>query len=595
MLKQAINEQKKINSILNKKQKLVFLILLCAGFIAAILETLGVTIIVPIVELMVTPEEFYHYSWMQPIINIFNIEDVRELIILVVTGTIILFIAKNAYMIFFSWLKVKCSTKIHRELATYMLESYMNRGYTFFVNKNANEIIQGVEGDTAAFHSIINLIINIFIKSITITMISIFILLTDWMLAVGIIIAAGLCLMILFLGLKKPMKIVGEKNRILAIEQNKILLQAMYGIKEIIVMRKQKKFVDRYKEAVYLRQKNEIVGTVAAECPNSVIEAFCITVIMIVLSIRMLAFEESAVFFAGLASFAVGAFRILPAVGQISGNFASIMNCKPGLDNMYENIIEARALNDKFFNIEAVDDERYKDHVFVDKIEINNVSFKYSEKLEYVLKDISLEIKKNTSVAIIGESGAGKSTLADIILGILPINNGNIYIDGINIKDIPITWSKLIGFVPQSIYLSDATIAENVAFGVKESDIDVDKVKKALRMADILDFVETLSDGIYSYVGDRGVRISGGQRQRIGIARALYHEPQILILDEATSALDNDTEKHVMEAIETLKGKITLIIIAHRLSTIRNCDKIYEIIDKKAVDRKYEDVINEKV
>ncbi len=594
MLKQSMNELKKINSILNKKQKVVFLILLCAGFIAAILETLGVTIIVPIVELMITPEEFYNYSWMQPIIVVFNINDIKELIIFVVSGTIILFIIKNAYMVFFSWLKARCSTKIHRELSKYMLESYMNRGYTFFVNKNANEIIQGVEGDTASLHSILVLLINMFLKIVTTCLIGIFMFLTDWMLAIGIVIAAIICLLILVFGLKKPMKIVGERNRVFAIEQKKVLLQSIYGIKEIIVMRKQKRFVERYNDAVCDRQKNEIVGTVYSECPSSVVEAFCITVIMIVLSIRMLAFENSGVFFAGLASFAAGAFRILPAIGQISGNFASIMNCKPGLDNMYENIIEARKINDKFYDIEVTDNEAYAGHEFSDSVSVENVTFRYAENLDYVLHNVSFDIKKNTSVALVGESGAGKSTMADILLGILPIESGKISIDGIDIKDIPVTWSKLIGFVPQSIFLSDATIAENVAFGIKEKEIDMNKVKKALHMANILSFVENLPDGLNTHVGDRGVKVSGGQRQRIGIARALYHEPQILILDEATSALDNDTEKHVMEAIETLKGKMTMIIIAHRLTTIQNCDKIYEIVDKKAIERYYEELIGEK-
>ncbi len=591
MISNTINELKKINKILNNKQKRVLFVLLLFGLLAAILETLGVTIIVPLVELMITPNLLFEYSFMQKIINFFDIKNVNEMIILVITGTVVLFIIKNIYMIFFSWLKIKCSTKIKRELSVYMLESYMNRGYTFFINKNANEIIQGVEGDTSSLHSILNLMINIFVKFVTIAMIGLFMFLTDWVLALGIIIASVICLFVLIFGLKRPMKKVGEETRIISIKQNKILLQAIFGIKEIIVMRKQREFVERYKDTVYLRQKQEILATVGSECPAHIIEAFCITVIMIVLGVKMIIGGSSAVFLGGLASFAAGSFRILPSIGQISGNFASIMNSKPGLDKMYENIIEARKYNDRFYDIDARDENDCAGKSFSDSIVISDITFKYANNLDYVLEKVSLDIQKNTSVALVGESGAGKSTLADIMLGILPAQSGRILVDGVDIRDIPVTWSKLIGFVPQSIYLSDASVAENVAFGIKEIDIDIGKVRKALQMANALKFVEGLPDGLNTYIGDRGLKLSGGQRQRIGIARALYHEPQILILDEATSALDNDTEKHVMEAIETLKGHMTMIIIAHRLTTIQNCDKIYEIVDKRAVERKYVELL----
>ena len=192
---------------------------------------------------------------------------------------------------------------------------------------------------------------------------------------------------------------------------------------------------------------------------------------------------------------------------------------------------------------------------------------------------------------MVGESGAGKSTLADILLGILPIQKGEILIDNIPIKKIPITWSKLIGFVPQSIYLVDATIAENIAFGVRKEEISYEQMKKVAKMANVWDFIESLPEKENTIVGDCGVRLSGGQRQRIGIARALYNNPEILILDEATSALDNTTEQAVMEAIESLQGNITMIVIAHRLTTIKNCDKIYEIVDGQAIERKYEDLV----
>ena len=214
---------------------------------------------------------------------------------------------------------------------------------------------------------------------------------------------------------------------------------------------------------------------------------------------------------------------------------------------------------------------------FNEKVEIRNVSWKYSETGPDILKDISFDIIKGTSVAFIGQSGAGKTTLADVILGLLKPYEGDVTVGGKSIFTSPKSWAGIVGFVPQSVYLTDDTIRKNVAFGVEEADIDDDKIWRALEQAQLAEFVKGLPDGLDNIVGDRGIKISGGQRQRIAIARALYEEPEILVLDEATSALDTETESAVMEAIDFLHGKKTMIIIAHRLTTIQNCDTVYEV------------------
>ena len=343
---------------------------------------------------------------------------------------------------------------------------------------------------------------------------------SDPLMACSMIVAAIICLLILILGFKRPMKKTGELLRMYSINANKLLLQSIHGIKEVIVARKQTVFIEQYKEQMAFRQKQDIKKTVATDAPNSIVEVFCISVIMIVLCVKVLTNPDSAQFIAVLASFAVGAFRILPAIGYISSSFNNIISSVPSLNAVYENIIESRELNSDFYNINTKDCEEYINHKFSNSIKLENITFSYGDNLKKVINDLSLEIYKNESVALVGESGSGKTTLADI-----------------------------------------------------------------------LDFVESLPDGINTNVGDREVRLSGGQRQRIGIARALYHSPEILILDEATSALDNETEKLVMDAIESLQGNITMIMIAHRLTTVRNCDKIYEIKNGTAIQRKYEDII----
>ena len=224
-------------------------------------------------------------------------------------------------------------------------------------------------------------------------------------------------------------------------------------------------------------------------------------------------------------------------------------------------------------------------------IKINQISWKYPNSEKFVLKDLSMEIFRGESIALIGTSGAGKTTLADIILGLYRPQGGNITVDNVDISTIPQQWSKMIGYVPQQVFLTDDTIRNNIAFGLYENEIDEKAIWRALEKAQLKEFVQSLPEGLNTKVGERGIKFSGGQRQRVAIARALYYEPDIIVLDEATSALDNETETAVMESIDLLKGEKTLLIIAHRLSTISNCDRIYEIVDGKAVPKRKEDVI----
>ena len=305
-------------------------------------------------------------------------------------------------------------------------------------------------------------------------------------------------------------------------------------------------------------------------------EMVFVAAILAVIIVKLLNGTQSAYFVSTLSVFAIAAFRLMPSMNRITNYMSVLMFTKGSVEKVYHDLQEVERL-EKNKPVETADVSLE----LKKEIQIRNLSFRYPDASENVLENISFTIPKNRSIAFIGPSGAGKTTLADIILGVLEPTAGQICVDGIDIQNCMSAWHKNIGYIPQSIYLMDASIRENVAFGIPEEQIDETCLRRALEEAQLKEFVDSLPEGLDTVIGESGVRLSGGQRQRIGIARALYNDPDVLVLDEATSALDNETEKAVMDAIDRLAGNKTLIIIAHRLTTITNCDVIYEVKDRQ--------------
>ena len=338
--------------------------------------------------------------------------------------------------------------------------------------------------------------------------------------------------------------------------------------------------------------KATIRHAIGANSPAYIIEAVCITGLIAIVAIRVLNNGDITSMVSQLSAIAVSAFRILPFLGSVLSCVNSIVYNTPALAASYETIHLVRELEAKENQEKKIEESKLADISFTNELVLSDITFKYSQRDNTVLNGLNMRIKKGSSVALIGSSGSGKTTLADIILNLLEPQQGKIEMDGYDIKKLKGQWNNIIGYVPQSIYMTDASIRRNIAFGIDEPEIDDEKVWKALEMAQLKSFVESLPKKLDTVVGEWGIQFSGGQRQRVAIARALYGEPDILILDEATAALDNETETAVMEAIDALQGIKTLIIVAHRLTTIRNCDEIYEIKDGKAVRREKDEIFN---
>ena len=585
-------ELQKLLYILSKEQKLYGGIVFVCSLLGAFLEVLGVGIILPLVQAFMDPDKLMENKWIQLVLKSFGLEYIEssQLVILITVGVIILFLIKNLYFIFLSWIRIKFSCKVSRELSTKMMSTYMKRGYEFFLNHNTADLSRNIGADVSGVDTVIYQMLRVLVDSLTIFMIVAYIMLTDWVIALAMVIMALLCLLLIYGYFRVQMREAGRHfNKYNGIT-SKYLLQALHGIKEILVMHKQEFFIKHYEEANREKQKGAIKQTVGAESPAYIIEGVCVAGLLAVVCIRLVTNEQSAVeLVPALSAFAMGAFRILPSLGRISSALNTAIYYMPSLNHVYENLQRINDYQEKDYKESETGAE--SDRIILKNgIDIENISWHYKNSDVYVIHNLNLTIKKGTSVAFVGQSGAGKTTLADIILGLLEPQEGKVLIDGNDIYHMGKQLGKIMGYVPQTVYLTDDTIRNNVAFGIEGSDIDDDKVWDALEQAQLKQFVKNLNQGLDTFVGDRGVRFSGGQRQRIAIARALYENPDIIIFDEATAALDNETELAVMESIHALQGYKTIIIIAHRLTTIKDCDEIYEISDGKARSRKYEEL-----
>lgn len=565
---------KKIRYILDSEQKLKLVVMLFVILVGALVELLGVSAIMPLISVATAPESVNETWYLMFISDLCGFSEAKQLIVFLALALVIVYIVKNAYISMMYNLQYRFIFNNQRRLAVKMMNSYMHQNYLFHVSRNVAELQRNVTEDVNGFYTVILNVMQLIAEVSVCIVLAIFLIRVDVMttlVVAGLVFVFAVIVGVIF---KKTLVKKGKENRNVSISLTKWILQSFSGIKEIKVMNKEDFFLKNY-ERTYRRftvlQRQQSMLTFI---PRPVMETVCISGLLLTMAIKVYAFDTNlTAFIPALSAFAIAAFRMLPSFNRISGYMSTIMFNRPAIDVLYNDLVEIAKLGQGTIN-EIIND----DPLNIEKcISIKNVSFRYPNADKSVLENLSLDIENNTSVAFIGASGAGKSTLADVILGVLEPESGSILVDGNDIQENMGAWHASIGYIPQTIYLMDDTICANIAFGVEKEKIDEIMLWKALREAQLEKFVKGLPDGIFTMIGDRGVKLSGGQRQRIGIARALYGNPQVLILDEATSALDNETEKEVMNAIDCLHGTRTLIVIAHRLTTIKKCDKIYEV------------------
>ena len=547
--------------------------------IGGIVELLGISAILPFINAILDPDAMMSNKYMRYFYDLFGMSSVTQYIIFLAIALVIVYILKNIYIVFMTVVQNHFNNNNRRRISVHLMEFYMQQPYLYFVAHDSAELMRNVNIDTTMFFGAISQLLHLFTEGSVCLFIFLFLLYQDKTITFALVVAMGIFLLFTTKVIKKKMKKLGEDIREVDTTMNKRILQAFGGIKEIKLSEREKYYIDEYDNESRKQADNYNKTRFYENVVKPLMETVGVGALMGVIVIKIAMGVDLSYFIPTLSVFAISAFRIMPSVSRIINAINALSYNKVAVEKVYSAFERVR--ND---NIIIEKDE--KDIDFNKEIRVENVTFSYPNTEKNVLENVNIFIPKNKSVAFIGTSGGGKTTLVDIILGVLPVNKGNVYVDEWNIEDNIKQWHKKIGYIPQNIFLADESIRKNVAFGIKEDEIDEERVWNAIKLAQLEGYVNELADGLETKVGERGVRMSGGQRQRIGIARALYNNPDILVLDEATSALDTETETAVMEAIDNLHGDKTIIIIAHRLTTIQNCDYIYKVQDGKVVQEK---------
>ena len=555
----------KLNAILTKRDKwLVKLIIIFSVFISAV-ETVGVSAIMPFIAIasdfsvVVSNEHYFR------IYNFFNFKSEIDFVIVFGVALILFYVFRGVINLFYLYVLARFSQGRYHLLCYRLFENYMGMSYRSFIDRNSSELTKTIITEANLLTGLLNSIL--FIVSEVFVVIFIYALMLYVNYKITFILTVILVINALFLitTVSKRIKKEGVKRESFQKDFYEIISSTLGSFKLIKLQSNDKDILNKFGQVSSKYARSNIVNKTLADFPRLFLEAIGFG--LVAFAIVFLVWKEQTDISSSLpiiSMFVLGLYRLMPSVNRIMGGYNAILYNLRSLDIVH---------NELMYDVEELKDKKI---TFKKEITLKNIDFAYTED-NYVLKNTTLSIKKGDKIAFIGESGSGKSTLVDIIIGLYKPIMGTISVDdelltNDNIKD----FRSKIGYIPQSVYLFDGTVAQNVSFGFEFNE---KKVKEVLSQANILEFLEQKPEGVYTKVGEGGIKLSGGQKQRIAIARALYSDPEILVLDEATSALDSETEAIIMDEIYDISTTRTLIIIAHRLSTINRCEKVYKIVN----------------
>ena len=576
---------KKISYIFDRKQKVQLGILGVMIFVGGLLETLGVGAMIPVVTALLTPETLQEYVDKYPILqkicDMLGIQSVGQMTTALLLALMAIYIIKNLYLVYLVYRQNTFITQSRNQMISRVMGEFLNRPYEQYLGADIPTVFRITDSDIPQTFSLMLAMLQLVSEVVVSGLIFIVLLCTDIFMTLFIMVLFGVMTLVIVKVFKPKLNKIGAKNQAIQSRIAKWRIQAIYGLKDVKVLNREEFFVRNYYETGKVGANVGRTYAVMNNIPRLLIETVFIVGVLTFIIIYMKGGGNVASMVSTLAAFGVAAMRVLPSVNRINTYITEISYNQPSLDFVYQNLQEGMKTDAMLAQRKAYSQKEKLE--LKDKIELNHISFHYPDSDKNIFTDAHMEVPKGKSVGIMGTSGAGKSTIVDILLGLLHAQEGEITCDGVDIFKNYESWLAQIGYIPQSIYLIDESIRDNIAFGIDADKIDEKRIWEVLEEAQLKEFVEELPNGLDTTIGDRGVRLSGGQRQRIGIARALYHDPEILVFDEATSALDNDTEAAVMDAVNSFHGKKTMIIIAHRLNTIEKCDIIYKVEEGKLI------------
>lgn len=575
---------RKMMILLDKRQKQRMVLLVFLMLVGGVLEMLGVSMILPVMTVVLEENAIEKHEYLQIICGVFRIDNVRSLMILVMVALVFIFAVKNIFLFFQQKIQLKFVYTNQFATSRRMMINFMQRPYEYYLNADTAVIQRSITSDVNNMYGLILALLQLISEGIVFVFLAVASLLADVWMSITVTALLVVVLLIIKCILKPIMRKAGEENQDYYSGLFKWIEQSVLGIKEIKIVNRENYFINKYAKcgAGYVNavQRYNLYNAT----PRLLIETVAMAGMVLYMLIQLLQGTQVEDIMPQLTLLAMVAMRLIPCANRINNYLTSISYFEPFFMGVSDNLQEE-------IRDESIDynEETYRKKVDVEKLDIRkeivlkNITYKYPNTDVLIFDNAEMTIPIGSAVGIVGTSGAGKTTIVDILLGLLRIEKGSILADGVEVREHYASWLKNIGYIPQMIFMLDSTIRKNVAFGCPDEDIDDDKVWEALKEAQLDEFVRGLPDGLDTSIGERGIRLSGGQRQRIGIARALFEDPEVLVLDEATSALDNETEAAIMDSINRLHGRKTLIIIAHRLQTIEKCDMVYRVENGKAV------------
>lgn len=567
---------KKLNVLLDKKQKRTMGGLMVLMIIGAALQTAGVGMLVQVVTVVMDPAAPEKSSLVGWVYESLGFQDYGSFSVAVMAALILVFAVKNLFLFIQQKLTFAFVYANQFRTSERMMCNYLRRGYEYYLSADTAVVQRNITSDVNNMYALILALLQLMSDGVVSLFIVCYCLSKSGMMTILLAVVLVALMAVIKKVLKPIMYKAGKDNQDYYSGLFKWISQTVQGIKEVKVAGKEQYFVREYhkcgKGYVDAVQKYSLYNNI----PKLLIETACVAVMMGYMIFLTLAGRSTGDMLEILSTLAAAAFVLLPCVNRINNQINSMAYFEPFFMGVSDNLQDEITGEKVDMSFAAEDEEKLPVR---ECIELKGITYAYPNTDKLIFDHADMTIPIGSSVGIVGTSGAGKSTIVDILLGLLEVREGSIHADGADVRMNYRRWLKNIGYIPQMIFMLDDTIRKNVAFGVPEDKIDEERLWEVLKEAQLDEFVRSLPEGANTGIGERGIRLSGGQRQRIGIARALYHDPEVLVLDEATSALDNDTEKAIMEAINRLHGRKTLIIIAHRLQTIEQCDMVYRVED----------------